>query len=92
MSAPKFTPGPWVAVRWAETRALTGAVVVIRPEDKGHAPVADVRWPERDAHLIAAAPDLYAACEAMDAAAKGGDWGAAVDAARAALAKARGES
>lgn len=107
MSAPKFTPGPWVVAQ----RQL--------PSDTVHADSVDLLrmdgyainvprdtlsdYPEADIALIAAAPDLYAALadllahyvelvECGDA----GNWDAnkesQVIAARAALAKAEGRS
>ena len=64
MSAPRFTPGPWTYDR-------CGAVWATGGEEGDLAPVAQIATdPEREVpengHLIAAAPDLYAALSSMD--------------------------
>ena len=63
MSAEKFTPGPWLA----ELVGTTGSRD--NPEDvyeitNGYTRIAE-NVHARDANLIAAAPDLYAALEAL---------------------------
>ena len=99
MKEPEWTPGPWVV---EEDHAGNHTVVSARDEWV----VRDMSWgPEEkhDAHLIAAAPDLYEALDVMlqqwvDLAECGdaGYWDANQDAsviqARMALAKARGEA
>jgi hypothetical protein len=88
----KFTPGPWVA-----DGVIVYADVGIQPH------IADLSGytdqPEANAHLIAAAPELYAALEkaVADYGKPGGPWnipsepGAWINMAQKALAKARGE-
>ena len=100
MSAPKFTPGPWRVVkppvgynahRVAHGDAAAGCDI---PYSLGGIPV----FLEADAHLTAAAPDLYAALEAMFASGTTEECHAgpcvhpACVLTRAALAKARGEA
>lgn len=100
MSKTKWTPGPWVAkrngvYRWVECANWTVCVFYEFRED-GSVPEADNA--ESNARLISAAPDMAEALEKLVA------WentieayiphGALMDAfkaARAALAKARGE-
>lgn len=90
MSETRFTPGPW-GVRRTEWDTIQ--VMIGPPGDQVGICEASAfdQKSEANAHLIAAAPDLYAALHALV-------WdGPAVDdsplweAARAALAKARGE-
>lgn len=71
----KFTPGPWVVGQYSDTMGydcMTGGVrvgpVVLDGADYGQKPCADLHIDDHfrmmaDAHLIAAAPDLYAALE-----------------------------
>ena len=112
MSEPRWTPGPWEAdcpddaQEWninapnGEPRlqyaSWTGLAIVYGSED----------WPgdgaaigRANAHLIAAAPDLYEALEALvtvsttpDERQRPNQWNDAWAAARAALRKARGET
>lgn len=85
----KHTPGPW-------SLAEADSTIPIR-DAEGHT-VASIRYRERDfsdACLIAAAPDMYEALSrllgyAEDAAAERDERPGAIDAARAALAKAEG--
>ena len=67
MSDPKFTPGPWKWLHYPDGRkllaALSRAVV--------HCPDAPIGMDEADAHLIAAAPDLYAALRDLAALVRG---------------------
>lgn len=62
---PDFVPGPW---RLDMTEVLSEALYVRSPEGRILAQVVQpLREPgsvEGTAHLIAAAPELYAACEA----------------------------
>jgi hypothetical protein len=94
MSTPKFMPGPWVAAR--------GMDWIVKAPDGRHFNVGDVLYhPENEANvrLIAAAPDLYAACKALVEAREAFDRGEDIDEqgekviaiARAALAAADGE-
>lgn len=92
MSAPQFTPGNWTI----EDRDAKYPMVVC-----GEEVIAGAVRTEADAHLISASKDLYAALEKVLEAylyeARQGDgvmeeFAPRVDAARAALAKARGES
>ena len=93
------TPGPWSQYR--EVRAphpFQGYVVRSMSEciDGMGAIVCPMVWNERDAALIAAAPDLLEALETMNAACNLADvrerdrlTAAAIPAARAAIARAR---
>lgn len=97
------TPGPWTAMRY---EAGDKEIVVIgNTKMYGNAPVAliphddcDHAEAKKNARLIAAAPDLLAACKYMEAALRGAidlraapmfeDEKAALQDARAAIAKA----
>lgn len=86
----KHTPGPWQALgrdilsMHAYPRASGPLVCVVDDNDNS-------KWPA-DAALIAAAPDLLAACEVLlDAVARGDHKDKALRTARAAIAKAKGE-
>lgn len=94
MSEPKFTPGPWLFSSYKSGNS----VIVI---DGKEFDVATVNYPNRDAnaHLIAAAPELYEALEGLLAditeyqeinnlGGQNNHWQVK---AKAALAKARGE-
>lgn len=61
MAEPKFTPGPWVRDRHGQRRGSNGEGVNVWDAGIGYAS----RSPETEAnaHLIAAAPDMYAAIE-----------------------------
>lgn len=102
MTKPKFTPGPWVVLR-GETLTIEKVNAGTEIADLWDNPNADRLF---DAHLIAAAPDLYAAleeiCDQSVALRQGGPAPEdlqrlsealeyAVDIAVSALAKARGE-
>jgi hypothetical protein len=79
MSEAKFTPGPWVAViydtiaeaqedgcfRWAHKEIFPGPVGgVYQGDENGFTGLpGSIEVSAADAHLIAAAPDLLAACE-----------------------------
>lgn len=61
MAEPKFTPGPWRRDgRAIEARAFDGSWRYICDKVRGGSPESS----DANAHLIAAAPDLYAAGEA----------------------------
>lgn len=86
-TVPAFTPGPWVV---QQHRGVNGASIVA---DNGRRVVSLPRKADRpysqkeaDAHLIASAPDLYAALVAYVE-----HYGDPLKVARAALAKARGQ-
>ncbi len=99
MSEPKFTPGPWHVTRYSNYigfsifAELRGCIAERWYDSKQDEPYASQLV--ANAHLIAAAPDLLAACFGMLA-----TWGsqdedaiiAARDAARAAVEKAMGEA
>jgi len=104
MSDHKYTPGPWYA---REMRGWSGVCISRFREDvstAGDAPIAQVRegyphWEnkfpvEANARLIAAAPELLEALEAVVACWNHHDVGKAYveDLARAAIAKAKGET
>ena len=98
----KHTPGPWrVAGRRTHgpstgARDITQTVITV-PHSNGPWEAIGVRSQneEADAHLIAAAPDMLEALEALYAASTDVrtttvDLGSAEEAARAAIAKAKG--
>lgn len=100
------TPGPWSAEYDPEDEMFTirsdeygehiTSVAVMTLEDPGDggALVPDSRWAS-NARVIAAAPEMYAALEMLEARAETGDLGPLlrqeISAARRALYKARGE-
>lgn len=88
MTAPKHTPGPW-AIEFIP--GLLERSIVNRDHSGDDWDIATVHSGPVNAHLIAAAPELYEACqrafEQTDRNARPNDW----DLLRAALAKARGE-
>ena len=90
MNETKFTPGPWLFSSYKSGNS----VIVI---DGKEFDVATVNYPNRDAnaHLIAAAPELYEALDALRAElflhAEGNYFRPLLDKAEIALAKARGE-
>jgi hypothetical protein len=79
----KYTPGPWKAQEFAGQINIWG-------KPKGAAVAYDCRTPA-DARLIAAAPELLAACRAIEESHLGGHYSAAFEAVRDAIAKATGE-
>lgn len=89
----KATPGPWEVFDLSD-----GSTCVLAPTDTPFGSIQVCRLAvgptqDADARLIAAAPCLLAACERIVAAQDTGDVGdviRAMDAARAAVAKARG--
>lgn len=98
----KFTPGPWVIF----PKSINNAVFQAVGRDNGDdsiSGITDAVFRRADASLLAAAPDLYAALDRLDkiagnynpefpmAARYHAEFCAAMDAARAALAKARSE-
>lgn len=97
----KFTPGPWAA-RPDENSSCEWEVVKNDPRKTSISQDpwficlcmddADGASAKGNAHLIAAAPELYAACQYIVDAAENGDEMTAVEMATAALAKARGEA
>lgn len=116
-AAPKFTPGPWSIECWRDRPNAfhnVEAAGLAYPQNKVALVDTDSQAATANAHLIAAAPDLYAAletmerryCAALDIIRTLGrgdpedpndgqpdpETSTAVLAARAALAKARGES
>lgn len=63
MSDNQHTPGPWTA-GWGDRGHGNGDYIVLSPDDS--VVIAKIETELRaDAILIAAAPDLLAACEAM---------------------------
>ena len=81
MTEPKFTPGPWLVAEEAKIKHPEGTLIAQAQY-----------WP--DAHLIAAAPDMFAVLECLVATEheRHGYHPAWIDDARAVLAKARGEA
>jgi len=59
MNEPKFTPGPWTSSENGTIDAGKGSVGDVWPFDVGREEM------KSNAHLIAAAPDLYAALEEL---------------------------
>ena len=57
MAEPKWTPGPWHVVDGKEVAAQDGGVAEIVTWHRDHDEIV------ANAHLIAAAPDLYEACD-----------------------------
>lgn len=93
MSGPKWTPGPWEVKKagsCTEIWADRGQVASIDLFPRGSIQA------DSDAHLIAAAPDLYAALEdllsAYEEDAPQGGYVSTSKSARKVLAKARGEA
>lgn len=60
MSERKFTPGPWHVIKKGNAVGYANYEVAWSDDNEL---VADVIYEKANAHLIAAAPDLYAACE-----------------------------
>ena len=93
MTETKWTKGPWNLVWWGNEQYPYPLSILAD---------GDGAWIARDgtvssvanAHLIAAAPDLYAALDGLIAPGDGGVFATRnlIDAAKAALAKARGEA
>jgi len=93
MSEPKFTPGPWGNVDFAlsnEIGTLKNPLIAVVQSRHCDSP-DELR---ANAHLIAAAPDLYEALEELLTFVQAHNGGELmrVEDARAALRKARGES
>jgi len=94
---PKWTPGPWAVERnkrtWGWVDVVGPSLGVGGPTQATDLTLADEVKRIAEAHLIAAAPDLYAALYGLlgllDA---GSMYEPQAYAARAALAKARGET
>lgn len=90
MSAPKFTPGEW--------EYEDGSVTASQPDGRDRTIIAELRMPgitseklaeyRANGRVLAASPNLYSACHALIYV---DDLQVAIDLARAALAKARGE-
>lgn len=97
MTERKWTKGKW-SVKSRRTRVEEAAVVTDDLDTPYHIYVAQY-CDEADAHLIAASPEMYEALEALVDLQNGPplireqvEWNSAMDRARAALAKARGET
>ena len=87
----KHTPGPWIALRERTAGTFFNSYAIMqRDEIIAHTTTDIGAKTEADARLIAAAPDLLAACEALVA---GWEHNLTEPMAlvRAAIAKARGE-
>lgn len=80
------TPGPWTTSKLGNPYDQ----FAIYADDQSNALVCNSVEGESNADLIAAAPDLLAACHAVEEAQRGGDYGQAFDMVRAAIAKADG--
>jgi hypothetical protein len=105
MSETKWTPGPWhverrkrtVEIHTETTAGLFGAslaAVHSQRLNNNYPSPAKAEHPQMaNAHLIAAAPELYAACEkAKIVLEDNGIFGSTLNGLRRALAKARGEA
>lgn len=93
MSDTKFTPGPWAWGNedWSDQWFLQPGVLII--DYDGGGPSGSDEFDAANAHLIAAAPDLYAALNGLLGLLDAGSlYEPQAYAARAALAKARGEA
>jgi len=90
MSETKFTPGPWV-ISNSGSAYMEGTIILT---SDGYREIAGV-WQDEDAHLIAAAPELYEALNDLLNDCINFDGGKLTDIfmvkASRALAKARGE-
>ena len=93
MSDTKFTPGPWAWGNedWSDQWFLQPGVLII--DYDGGGPSGSDEFDAANAHLIAAAPDLYAALDGLLGLLDAGSlYEPQAYAARAALAKARGQA
>lgn len=97
MTETKFTPGPWhrsESDKWdiESPDVADGSVICVVTDPDGDTSALDAEC-EANAHLIAAAPDLYVALDAIVTAIKEQDirFGPLTWDAEQALAKARGE-
>ena len=94
---PKWTPGPWAVERnkrtWGWVDVVGPSLGVGGPTQATDLTLADEVKRIAEAHLIAAAPDLYAALDGMLGLLDAGSlYEPQAYAARTALAKARGET
>lgn len=94
---PKWTPGPWAVERnkrtWGWVDVVGPSLGVGGPTQATDLTLADEVKRIAEAHLIAAAPDLYAALDGLLGLLDAGSlYEPQAYAARAALAKARGET
>lgn len=96
-TTPKHTPGPWAAINEPIQRMPNWGIStsdgrwVATLHARPHRNDTDVML-AANAHLIAAAPSLLAACRMVDAAFNTGAMWEACKAVRDAIAKAEGES
>jgi len=58
MAEEKFTPGPWHVMSDSLTISEDCGIAIVECLERG----TETHNPKANAHLIAAAPDLYAAC------------------------------
>ena len=66
MTEKKWTPGPWSVVEGSESGHCCFDYSIMSPQKRGIGVVAEVFCGDApDAHLIAAAPELYDALEAL---------------------------
>ena len=93
MSEVKFTPGPWKVIKVSGSGNCAFDIYTDN-YDVVSSSLMQVIRKEEDAHLIAAAPDLYAACEEFVRKVDAGEARStrSYAAMKAALAKARGET
>ena len=94
---PKWTPGPWAVERnkrtWGWVDVVGPSLGVGGPTQATDLTLADEVKRIAEAHLISAAPDLYAALDGLLGLLDAGSlYEPQAYAARAALAKARGET
>lgn len=99
MESSTHTPGPWLTARTSEGE---GYVLSVRHQSGGTQHAIAAVWDDNslglaegiaNARLIAAAPDLLDVCQKVSEAARlAGTLGPLAQAARAAIAKARGKS
>lgn len=82
------TPGPWIVESDGSTVAMGDQCVITSPAPDGASRATECA----NARLIASAPDMLAALEAVEAAQRSGDYGTAFAAVSAALKLVRGEA
>lgn len=96
MADTRWTPGPWLVSETGSVVAASDSGYVAEPYDGRHTLQNDAAITAANAHLIAAAPEMYEALAAVigdyEAHMRGHEYvPTPLIAARAALAKARGE-
>ena len=95
MSETKFTPGPWDLEKYPYNDIISGWFIKAAEDEVSFIRIGDIQE-EADAHLIAAAPELYEALDEIINYFGGADHALddpyVMKRVRVSLAKARGES